>query len=307
MVNLSSCCKICNSDNVAHSHYWKEHKIKEKDYYAKYEPKYDLFTNELIEFKSNEQYYLTDVNNKVNLRKYLEEKLSKEEGIEYLIKWLRKRKDLKDLKYAPSHFELRTLPFPSVKFIQKFYGKDAYKRICDKAELIIRYDYEKIFIPSKKNIIIQIDTRESMPLDFSGEKIIGKLDFGDYAPYPNPHSIFIERKSLTDALGTLSGGFDRFRAEMKRASELKCNVIVVIESEFGHLGSDSYIKRLRFTKVTSEFILKRIRDLLLEFPNVQIVCANDRKQSANLIEKVFKLDHNPMIYDYQYLIDTKAI
>jgi hypothetical protein len=307
MVNIVPNCKICNKDAVPRSHYWKEHKVKESDYYAKYEPKFDLYTGELIEFKSGEQYYLADVNNKINLRKYLEEKADKTGGLNYLIEWLKKRKSLKDLKYAPSHFELRTLPFPSVKFIQKFYGSDAYQHICEKSGLMIRYDYNKPVVLGKLETSIQIDTREATPLDFSCEKIIGKLDFGDYAPHPNPHSIFVERKSLNDALGTLSGGFERFRAEMSRAQNLKCNVVIVIETEFGHLSSDQYIRKLRFTKVTSDFILKRIRDLLLEFPNIQIVCANDRKQAASLIEKMFKLEYDPMIHDYQYLIDSKGI
>ncbi len=309
MVNmeLQVDCKICNEKNVERAHFWKNHHIKESAYYALHEPKYDLLTAELIEFKSPEQYYLADVNNKLNLRKYLETKITKLEGFDYLLSWLQKRKSLKNLKYAPSNFELRTLPFPSIKWLEKYYGTGFYLKLANQAGLEVRYDYNKPFLLTDKKITIQIDTREATPFNLDCEKIIGKLNCGDYAPYPNPHSIFIERKSLSDALGTLSAGFDRFRAEMKRASELKCNVIIIIETEFGNLCSDKYIKKLRFTKVTSDFIFKRIRDLLFEFPNVQIVCAGGREEAASLTEKICKLYCDPMIYDYQYLIDSKGV
>jgi hypothetical protein len=304
-MQLQNNCKICDGKNVSNSHYHKEHKITIKDYYAKYEPKFDILTGELIEFKSEEHYFLTDVNNKNNLKEYLEEKATRTEGLDYLTLWLKKRKDLKNLKYGPSHLELRTLPFPSVKFIEKFYGQDSYRNICDKVGLKIRYDYNKPFAPTEKEITVQVDTRESTPFNFSCNKIVSKLDIADYAPYPNPYSIFLERKSLNDVLSTLSGGFERFRAEMKRAEELKCNVIVVIECEFGNLGSDQYLKKLRFTKVKSDFVFKRMRDLLLEFPSVQIVCAGGRNEANILVEKILKLDYNPMIHDYQYLVDTR--
>ena len=43
-------CKICNLETLERSHFWKEHKIKEYDYYSRLEPKFDLFTKEVIEF-----------------------------------------------------------------------------------------------------------------------------------------------------------------------------------------------------------------------------------------------------------------
>lgn len=301
-------CKICQQDTEERSHFYKIHKIRESSYYAEYEPKFDILTGELIEFRNPESYYLSDVNNKLHLRTYLKEMVSREDGIKYLKDWLMRRKELKNLIYSPSEIELRTLPFPSVKFINTFYGENTYQNICKELGLINRYDYSKIFSPNREILpIITIDTREATPLDFSCEKIISKLNIGDYAPQPNPYSIFLERKSLQDGLSTFSGGFERFRNEMQRAQELKCNIIVIIETEFGNISSNQYLKKLRFTKVTADFIQKRVRDLLLEFPSVQVVCAKDRKTATKLVEDIFKLEYNPMVHDYQYLIDTKQI
>ena len=52
-------CQICG-EQVTTKHPWEIHKIKIKDYYEKYHPKYDLFSHEQLSFKNQENYFLTD-------------------------------------------------------------------------------------------------------------------------------------------------------------------------------------------------------------------------------------------------------
>src|SRR5437879_2123446 len=104
---ISLICKICNQKTGERRHFWLEHKIKEKDYYLKYEPKFDLLTKEIIDFKNPEQYESTDFTDKRHLKKYLENH-DKEEGLNYCKNWLLRRKNNKSLIYSPSNFEVRS-------------------------------------------------------------------------------------------------------------------------------------------------------------------------------------------------------
>ena len=65
-------CKICNNIIEDNYHFHKLHKISQKDYFHKYEPKKDLFDGSSIEFKGNyESYIQADFNSRLNLREYL--------------------------------------------------------------------------------------------------------------------------------------------------------------------------------------------------------------------------------------------
>ena len=40
---------------------------------------------------------------------------------------------------------------------------------------------------------------------------------------------YIERKSITDFIGTMSGGYERFKREVERAREQDAKLIVLVE------------------------------------------------------------------------------
>ena len=62
-------CKICNvefeTDKSFHGHL-KSHKLRMVEYYQAHEPRYDLLTGELINFKNKDYYFSNDFNNKLN-------------------------------------------------------------------------------------------------------------------------------------------------------------------------------------------------------------------------------------------------
>lgn len=75
------------------------------------------------------------------------------------------------------------------------------------------------------------DTRESLPLDFTGiknvEAVRQGLKTGDYSIVGHEDKICFERKSVPDLVGTLIGGHERFLREMDRMKDYEVKYILV--------------------------------------------------------------------------------
>ncbi len=302
---MDNICKICNLEVSEKSHFWKTHKIKIEDYYKKYFPKADLLTGEQIPFKSPEQYLSSDFTDKNNLKKYLES-VTKEKGLSYLCEWLKKRAKDKNLVYSPSQFELRTLCYPSIKFFHKFYGEHAYGTICHFAELKDRYDYKQKLEYDDSIPEILIDTREQTVLNLKCPKEIIKLNFADYSCKENKFNVFVERKSVQDFLGSVSSGFDRLCREMQRAKDSNAHIIILIESKISNLFGFEHLGFIH-SEASADFILKRARDLLVKFDNVQICCVDGRAKASEFIVNLYKMKNDPRAVDFQFCVDSKLI
>jgi hypothetical protein len=282
-------CKICSEIVTERSHFWKIHRIKEKDYYEKYYPKQDLLTGEKIEFRNPEQHSLADFKDKRNLKTYLE-KISKEEGVRYLTSWLCKRQFEKKTSIAPSQFEIKSLHFPSIKYIEKSYGTGSYKEICNLAnDLLCRYDYSKdVLEQENKNLEFIIDTREQSIIDLPNFQV-KKLEYGDYSIINNTFRVFIERKSLVDFIGTLSKGYERFQKELYRCHDDIGYMVILIEEKYSNLLSFNYLPHCKKIEATPDFIMHRARELLRIFPYIQMLAVDGRKEASRVIPKIFKL------------------
>ena len=299
---MDNICKICNEEFLERSHFWKNHKIKEKDYYEKYLPKKDLLTGEKIEFKNPEQYYLLDFDNKNNLKKYLESQPLLSSNA-YLTLWLKKRCQLKEINIAPSQFELKSLQFPTIAYINKKYGNNiCYKTMCGAANLKCRYDYsQQLYFKNYLKQIFLCDTREQTPLSLPDMEI-QKLDVGDYTLEGS--NVYIERKSLNDFVGTLSKGYERFIKELDRCKESNNYLIVLIEEKYSDLLSFNYLPHCRKIKATPDFIMHRARELLNLYPlNLQMLAVNGRKESTRVIQNIFKLENKIEQTDLQFYYD----
>jgi len=90
---------------------------------------------------------------------------------------------------------------------------------------------------------IIVDSREQAPFSFQGyecEVIEGGLATGDYSLVGLETMVAVERKSLDDLVGCLTGaGRDRFERELARARGFDC-FAVVIEAAFSDLGAKKY-------------------------------------------------------------------
>ena len=113
MVNCKVCKKGFGEDKNLHAHL-KAHSLRMAEYYQKYFPRKDLHTGDIIKFKNKEYYFSTDFNSRMSMKKWLSAQ-PKNKAREYVKEILSKRIERKNLKYAPSQVELRTVMSPPVQ------------------------------------------------------------------------------------------------------------------------------------------------------------------------------------------------
>lgn len=83
---------------------------------------------------------------------------------------------------------------------------------------------------------IIIDTREQLPLSFTGHETISrKLDEGDYNCIELEDKIVIERKSIPDFYGSITNGHERFKKEIKRSIEKNKPFFIFIEGDISQI------------------------------------------------------------------------
>jgi hypothetical protein len=276
-------------------------KWKQSDYYMHYFPRNDLLTNEVIPFKDLQTYFKVDFLNKNNLNKWA--KQNPERAIEWVKKYLSERKGDKNLIRAPSHFELRTLFCPSVKFIQE-HGD--YNKLCDSIGLKPQYDYSKglVFSELPDNYKIIEDSREQRGLKFINKEV-KKLDYGDYTLDKGNNNIFIERKSISDMISSITRDYERFYREVARAKKDGSYIVIGVEVDYSTFASFNYDYRMRFaTKATPEHVFKNMRDLLLDFDNIQFVFADGRVELSRIILQIYKLGEQAKTTDLQWIYET---
>lgn len=87
--------------------------------------------------------------------------------------------------------------------------------------------------------VIVIDTREQRPYEYPGAEV-KTLPTGDYSLVGLEDRIAIERKTKTDAYGSLGRGRARFRREVERLAELDYAAIVVEATVPGFLCRPSH-------------------------------------------------------------------
>ena len=295
MAKCIICDKEFDNDRKLHAHL-KAHKMRMVEYYQSQYPRHDKHDGKIIKFKNKEQYFDADFNSRTNLRMWL--KNSPEQEVkEYCRHILIKRKEKKELIYAPSQSELRSLIFPPIQFYNEIFGD--YYELCEELGFKNKYiNCGEIISDSKwqnPEYEILIDSREQRPLKFKNRNIkIMKLDYGDYA-FSSPEAsckTFVERKAVGDFLGTISGGYDRFLRGVQRAIDDEASLIVLIEQKlsdvlyFNHQRKSHGGRVYSKVKATPEFIFHRVRTLTQEFPSIQFLFVDGKRESARVIEKI---------------------
>ena len=275
----------------------RKHKMRMVEYYQTYYPRYDKHTGDIIKFKNKEQYLNTDFNSRTNLRMWLKA-LPKSQAKKYCENLLTSRKEKKNLEFAPTQVELRSIMSPPIQYYNELFGN--YYELCENLGLKTKYiNCGEIICGSEyesNKYMIHVDTREQRPLKFNRPIELKALKYGDYAFSDGKASCecYIERKSLVDLIGTLSGGYDRFCREVERSIEDEVNLVVVIEAKlinalyFNHIRKAGRRGRVYSkVKATPEFIFNRLRTLLQEYPTIQFLFVNGRKESSRVVEKIF--------------------
>ena len=288
-------CQICGKefDNDASLHkHLKAHKLRMAEYYQQCYPRHNLYDGKLIKFKNKEYYFSTDFNSRTNLKMWLKE-APEEDSKKYCIDLLKARKTAKNLIYAPTQVELRTLMLPPIHYYNLLF--DDYYKLCEKmgfqnkhssfGEIITGATY------SKDNYKIYVDTREQLPLELDWPSESKGLKVGDYALSDSEVTCncHIERKSLSDFISTLSvKHFDRFEREILRAEELGIYLVILVEDTLNNALSFRYLPYIsKKIKVTPEFIFRNVRQLTQKYPHIQFLFVKDRDESARVIKKIF--------------------
>ena len=281
-------CKICNSsyeDDKSLHHHLKAHKIHVFEYYQTHFPRFDLYDKKLILFKNKKQYFETDFNSAKNMCLWLNLQPEKVKT-EYLKILLVKRKNEKNLIYSPTQVELRSCKIPPNKIHLKNIFEDAAAKIY-------------------------IDTREQLPLEFSCPTEVKTLSFGDYS-FSLSEKIgrcYVERKSLSDFIGTLSGGFERFEREILRAKDAKANLVILIEESLSNALKFNTLEGIykKGMKITPEYVFHNVRELIQKYDHIQFLFVKDREEAAKMIKRLFSNPNQVKKIDLQYHYDMGVL
>jgi len=289
----------------------KGYGLNKVKYYQKYFERRDLLTNELINFKTKEQYLNSDFNDKNNMKKWLKAQ-APEKAQEYCKELLIKRKEVKNLTYSPTQVELRTIMAPSIIFYNTIF-KDYYD-ICSSIGLENKFIHPNLIGDHFKNKLtnkdtIYVDTREQSWLKFDIPFEIKTLGFGDYACSNDNCGCFIERKSLSDFISTLSvKNFDRFKNEIEKAKKNNSYIIVMVEEKLTNALSFQYLPHIsKKIKATPEYIFHNVRELLQTYDNLQFLFVDGRGEMTRIIESIFASNCFYKKIDLQLAYDMKLL
>jgi hypothetical protein len=302
-------CKICSeqfeSEKSLHMHL-RSHKITLAEYYTKYYPRDNLLTGEPLPFKNKEQYFDRDFSNRKQLLDWCA-KTPDAKVKEYILDLLDRRIKRKELKFAPSHLELKTSDMPTVDLYQKHFG--SYSAACSLVgvkPLFCSRLPDEWNNPVPDDVKIFVDTREQQPLQFKNSESL-KLDFGDYAVGSKYYDYtYVDRKSETDFKSTLSkNSLNRFRAELQRTKDFDSYLFVVTETDISTME-----KRNKWSPHTSnmKYIYHNMRVLAHDFAgHCQFIFTGSREQSQQLIPKILTLGKKLWNVDLQYYISNRLI
>lgn len=301
-------CKLCGKEVVANNHFWREHKLKESEYYIANIPRFSKQTGEPIRFKNRDFYLNSDFNDKREMKAWF--KAHPEEAKTYAVEILNRRKQQKDLKYALSQVEMHSLGLPHIAWYETNFNQ-RYSGVCKELGLKPRFKYNKDWPNQQernwKEECILIDTREQVPLNFRNVKTQSiKLDYGDYAI--KNCDVHIERKSLSDFVNTLGTGFDRFCREIDRAKKKKAYLVVLVESNIANALVFNYLPHMKFaTKSTPDYVFHNVRKLMQKYNNIQFAFADGRIEASRIAKRIFDYGDKSKKIDFQYLIDKKIL
>lgn len=289
----------------------KHYGLNKEKYYHKYFPRKDLLTGEIINFKSKEQYFNNDFNDKNNMKQWLKMQ-SQEDAKRYCEEIIKKRKDEKKIIYSPSQIELRTIMSPSIIFYNKIFND--YYDVCSSLGLENKFIHPKNISTEFKHKLdskdtIYIDTREQSWLKFNTKFEIKTLPYGDYTCDNDNCNCYVERKSLSDFISTLSSkNIQRFENEILRSKKDGAYLIVIVEEKLSNALSFKYLPHIsKKIKATPDFIFHNVRKLIQEHNNLQFLFVNGREEMKRVIESIFSSKCFYKKVDLQLIYDMKLL
>jgi len=134
-------------------------------------------------------------------------------------------------------------------------------------------------------MIIVIDNREQLPLDFRRSKVVEDVRYvtlktGDYSILGYEDKIAFERKNPNDLFSSLGVGHKRFKKELERALEMDYFAIIVERSYTEILNKD--FEGSHFTKMRGDVVIKILNTLKFKY-GIDVIFCNGRKEAASRI------------------------
>jgi hypothetical protein len=223
------------------------------------------------------------------------------------------RKREKGLVYSMTQVELRTLPdVPNLNHLNKIF-KDYYT-FCYMLGFKNKHrkfsDLGAIEPIKSYNNTIYVDTREQKPLDIDCKVSSRALRFGDYTLDDKELSgnLYIERKSLSDLIGTISKGFERFEREILKSVECNAYLVILVEEDLSKALEFNKLAWInKFTKAQPYFIFHRIRELIQKYPTIQFLFVPGRREAARITKTILYQGKYLKDFDLQYLMDSNLL
>lgn len=140
---------------------------------------------------------------------------------------------------------------------------------------------------------ITIDTREQTPWAFPSDVadvVRGTVPQGDYAIRYDEANFALERKSLSDFLGTISSGWERFLRELNRMDNAGFRAkVIVVEGDFSSccFADDGTPPQHSHPKLTPAFIVKRISQLTYDY-RTSVIFAGSPALAAGLAVQILR-------------------
>lgn len=324
--SIATATFTCVADGSAHPTLEALHKhlrtlkITQERYYTEFAPVRDRGTGEPIPYKAPSSEYLKrEFISRTTLKKWMRE--HPEEAQQWALDWLVARKEEKDLLAAPCQADLRSIPSPcpDVRYYDAVF-EGGYIGVCAWAGLPARFDGELPAASPLPGPVI-IDTREQKPLNLPCASVRGTLRSADYGlAHAHDQSVYIERKSLADLLGTLSdretrvgdSNLERFTRELERAGEIDAYLVLLVEQKLSDclaFNSIPYLKRqFGHVKITPEHVFHNLRALLNRFPGTfQPLFVDGRKEAANAVVRLLAAGNDIRRVDLQLAYDVGAL
>lgn len=324
---------VCAFDQTPHESlealhaHLKRYRVSREKYYTLYYPRKDPCTGAPIPFRDLDQYLSQEFTSKVTLKKWLKE--NPIEGYTWAKGWLARRKEEKGLIYAPSQVELRSLCCPTMPYFDdKGKAEGGYYGVTRALGYADRYSAAPFeYTPLAKDAVVIRDTREQTPITLPIVTRAGTVHVGDYAlDAPYDLGVRIERKSVNDFFGTLSGrkverkggrkgtgvtedsALQRFDRELARAAEGGLYVVMMVEETLSYVESVGYLPHMKHIKASPSYILHNLRDLLTKYPlSFQCVFVDGRAEMSRTMMRVFELGARVKTLDLGYAYERKLL
>src|ERR1039457_6238129 len=214
--------------------------------------------------------------------------------LDYISQYLLERKKDKNILYTLGQVELRSLGLPGLKYLNELTG-DYYKfaeGLGFKNRLEKFGQWNDLKELNKRNVIY-CDSREQNLLSINKTKtIITKLEYGDYA-FSNAEwtgRVAVERKSASDFIGTMVGGYKRFINEVERTKKDNSYLVVLVEATLSDL-LNYRLRRIVNSKIRFPVavIFHSVRELMQNYNNIQFLFVKSHEDAGRMVEKLFSL------------------